>query len=122
MRCFATLLILASASCATLRDQPVRPRLPTPEEVASYIERSWETDGWNALFARFAGRPGIPATWLGVENVRCDYYYDNPDCTFDVIGRFATGEDARRNLSSSFEWRDGQLVGVIISVHTRPVR
>lgn len=121
MRQLVIMVVLAGCACASARDYAVRPRLPTPLEVASYVERTWRSDGWDMLLARSASRPGEIATLVAVDNVRCSYYYDNPDCTFDVTGRFPPGESVTRNFSSSFEWRDGQLVGVILSVHTRPV-
>lgn len=119
MRCLALALFLFAGSCAALGDHPARPRLPTATEVASYVERTWESDGWDETFARFAERPGEAATLIRVDNVRCDYYYDSPDCTFDVVGRFAAGHNVTRTLTSSFAWRNGQLVGVFISVHER---
>ena len=104
-----------------MQDRPARQRLPTAAEVGSYVEQNWESGGWDRLFARFASRPGGVAALIRVENVRCDYYYGIPDCTFSVTGRFASGEAVTRNLMSNFEWRDGQLVGVVVSVHTRVI-
>lgn len=120
MRYFPIVLSLAAASCATVPDRTDGPRLPTAAEVASNVERTWESDGWGTRFAREASRPGESATLIGVDNVRCDYYYGTPDCTLDVTGRFASGETVTRNLGSSFDWENGQLVGVLVTVHTRP--
>lgn len=119
MRRLATALIFALGSCATAHDELARQRLPTAAEVISYVERTWESDGWDDRFARYVSRPGETVTLIRAENVHCDYYYGSPDCSFDVTGRFASGGDVTQKLRSHFEWRGGRLVGVVLLIHIR---
>lgn len=94
--------------------------LPTADEVIAHVREHWDDD-YGLRFASFAARRGQAAELLAVDSVRCGYYYDIPDCSFQVTARFEDGPERTMELSSSFDRDDeGRLKAVLLLVHERP--
>ena len=122
MKCLLSVsLLLPLLGCVSARNAlEMSQTLPTANEVIAHVREHWGDD-YSLRFASIAARRGQTAELLAVDTVKCNYYYDIPDCSFQVTARFEGGPERTMELSSSFDRDDeGRLKAVLLLVHERP--
>ena len=114
-------ILISLTSCASNQlaaESTPAERLPSAEEVAAHVRAEWAAD-YGKRFARFEERDGEEAELTAVSNVSCGYYYVTPECSFDIVARFADGE-RRRRMIDQFGWTpEGRLQAVFVMYHER---
>lgn len=115
----APLGLLAIASCATAEPVSAPRRLPTSEEVMTFIRANWEED-YSVRFGRLTGGQSEKLVLVDVTNVECGYYYAYPECSYDIEARFTDGIAKKLRLNDTLDWDEaGQLESVIVLHHPR---
>ena len=119
----AIILILTLAACApkpmSLAEGRPAERLPSSDEVIAHVRLAWATE-YRWRVARFASRPNDSPELIDVSNVRCEYYFFTPQCSFDVAARFPDEPTKIWPMFDQFGWDDkGQLMTVIVMYHRR---
>jgi hypothetical protein len=115
----AILLGLTMLTACAGNARPSEPdRLPTAAEVEQYVGKAWDSE-YGGRFARFASRPDERPILISVSTVSCRYYIVTPECSFDVVARFASEEPQHRQLSDTFGWEKGELQSVMVFYEER---